>query len=169
MNKGSIPLTISIIGGLIVTILIGMAVVKDSAVEPLSTYIENYSQLAVISSSTDIVNITVGSKNIKAELADTLSEHARGLSGREKLDSGTGMLFVFDTPGNYPFWMKDMLILIDIIWIDENKKAVSIDENVATSTYPNAFFPPSLIKYVLELPAGQSAEYGISIGSDFIF
>ena len=64
-----------------------------------------------------IVNI-VG-KTLQVDLALTDEEKARGLSGRESLDEDEGMLFVFDVPGNYGFWMKDMNFAIDIIWLNE--------------------------------------------------
>jgi len=39
---------------------------------------------------------------------------------REYLAQNAGMLFVFDTPGSYGFWMKNTLIPLDIVRLDEN-------------------------------------------------
>ena len=74
--------------------------------------------------------IKVGSTEVKVEIANTSTLRARGLSGRTSLDEKSGMLFAFDTQNAVPvFWMKDMLIPIDIIWINDGK-IVRIDTNV---------------------------------------
>src|SRR3989338_3180334 len=68
------------------------------------------------SSPSDIKYVKIVGQNIKVDLALTMLEQAQGLSGREVLGENEGMLFVFDTPGKYSFWMKDMKFAIDIIW-----------------------------------------------------
>ena len=60
----------------------------------------------------------------------------KGLSIKNTLNESEGMLFPFDTPGEYSFWMKDMKFPIDIIWIDSNYKIVYIEKNLQ----PCAFF-----------------------------
>jgi uncharacterized membrane protein (UPF0127 family) len=54
------------------------------------------------------------------EIADTFASRQQGLMNRSSLQQDAGMLFVFDTPGSYGFWMKNTLIPLDIIWMDEN-------------------------------------------------
>ena len=77
------------------------------------------------------------------------------------------MLFYFDSPGKYGFWMKDMKFDIDIIWIDMDQKVVGMAENVAVNSYPKIFYPPSDVKYVLEVPSGFTVEHNIKIGDIF--
>ena len=113
--------------------------------------------------------IRIGDKNISVEIADTDEERTLGLSGRESLESDYGLLFVFDTPGKYGFWMHDMNFSIDIIWIDENWKVVGIERLVNPDTYPKIFYPIETIKYVLEINSGESSRLGIDTGSVLSF
>jgi uncharacterized membrane protein (UPF0127 family) len=100
---------------------------------------------------------------IDAEIADTPEAQAQGLSGRTSLNGG--MLFVFDRPDKYGIWMKDMNFPIDIIWLDENKKIVTIQENATPESYPSkTFFPSSSSLYVLELNSGTVRDEAISAG-----
>ena len=109
--------------------------------------------------------LQVGKKSFTVEVADTPDKRQQGLSGRSVLADGTGMLFIFDTPGQYGFWMKDMNFAIDIIWIDENYRIIDIDENLLPETYPKVFYPDQPIKFVLEVPAGTVDSYHIATGT----
>lgn len=109
--------------------------------------------------------IRIGENEIRVEIADNDEERSMGLSDRGALLPGYGMLFVFDTPGSYGFWMKNMKFPIDIIWIDENSRIIGIEKSVQPETYPNVFYPPSPVKYVLELPAGFADLHKINAGS----
>ena len=98
--------------------------------------------------------IKVGEHEIIVEVVDDEEERSRGLGGRKNLPGNSGMLFVFEIPAKYSFWMKDMLFSLDIIWIDENKKIIAISENILPETYPASFSPSEPVKYVLEVNAG---------------
>lgn len=108
--------------------------------------------------------IRIGETDVKVEIRDTPEERTMGLSGRESLEEGTGMLFIFETPGNYGFWMKDMKFPIDIIWIDDTQRVIGVEKNAAPESYPKIFYPPREVKYVLEVPAGFSNTHSIDIG-----
>ena len=112
--------------------------------------------------------VQIAGKTIQVDLAQTPAELSRGLSGRRSLAEGTGMLFIFENPDTYGFWMKDMLFPIDIIWIDEGK-IIHIEKNISPDTYPEIFTPNSPAKYVLEVPAGFSDKNGLKIGGMIIF
>lgn len=109
--------------------------------------------------------IEIGQKIVRVDIADTDYKRELGLSGRNSLDSDTGMLFIFEKEGNYGFWMKDMNFPIDILWVGADFSVVGIEKNVATSTYPKAFGQNYLAKYVLELPAGFSDRNNLSVGN----
>ena len=108
-----------------------------------------------------------GSYQVDAEVAKTMLERAKGLSHRESLASDEAMLFIFDKPDYYQFWMKDMNFPIDIIFINEGKiidikKSIPpAEEDGNIERYPP--IDPAL--YVLETPAGISEEHGFEIGT----
>ena len=108
--------------------------------------------------------VMLGNTLFTLEVADTFALHERGLSYRQSLAPQTGMLFVFDTPGMYYFWMKDMNFPIDIIWLDQNKKVVHIEHSLSPSTYPDSFGPDTPTQYVIEIPAGEAKDVGLSKG-----
>jgi len=109
--------------------------------------------------------IRVNDVAIRVEIANTPGTRAQGLSARQGLAEGTGMLFVFDEPGKYGFWMKDMNFAIDIVWIDEASRVISVERNVLPETFPRVFYPNRAVKYVLELSAGATQRYRIDIGT----
>ena len=102
--------------------------------------------------------------NIDAEISDNEIAREKGLSGRTSLDAGRGMLFSFVIPSMHGFWMKDMNFPIDIVWIDATHRVVGINDNLQPSSYPNTFFPPKNISFVLEINAGAAKEFGIKVG-----
>ena len=98
-------------------------------------------------------HIFFGDIKIKVEIVDTVESRALGLSGREELKDGNGMLFVFDDVGKYNFWMKNMNFPIDIIWLGEDERVIYIKKMYHAETYPNTFGGDEYSKYVLEVPA----------------
>ncbi len=116
-----------------------------------------------------VVRITSPRGVITAQISDRPAMREQGLSGRPLLEASQGMLFIFDRPGIYGFWMKDMRFPLDMIWMDAAHKVVAIDSNVAPSTYPNSYFPPMNISYVLEMNAGAAKNFGIEKGVGLVF
>ena len=91
------------------------------------------------------------------EVADTTQARAKGLSGRSCIGQNEGMLFVFNQPGFYEFWMKDMKFPIDIIWIASDHRVVWLKSKVQPSSYPQKFVNQgSAAQYVLELASGRA-------------
>jgi len=97
------------------------------------------------------------------EVVSTDESRREGLMFRDGLDSDSGMLFVFDDSGFYDFWMKNMSIALDIIWIDENGRVVYVSENAAPClAEPCASISPDKeAKYVLEINGGLASELQI--------
>lgn len=111
-----------------------------------------------------ISTVQIGGVTITADVADTEEKRVLGLSGRDGLSTNQGMLFVFDSPGIYGFWMRDMNFSIDILWMDKNENIVDLVTNLSSATYPKVFEPKSESLYVLELPAGYIDAHNIKIG-----
>lgn len=66
-------------------------------------------------------------KKISLEIAKTAIEKEIGLMNRLSLEENSGMLFVYEEPRILSFWMKNTLIPLDIIFLDQEKKIVSIE------------------------------------------
>lgn len=105
--------------------------------------------------------LRIGNAQVTAEVRDTEAGRSQGLSGREKLAEDEGMLFVFDQPGIYPFWMKGMKFPLDFVWI-QGDKVVEVRENVGTEEMD--IKPLQLIDKVLEVNSGWVKKQGIKIG-----
>jgi uncharacterized membrane protein (UPF0127 family) len=115
------------------------------------------------------VTVEISNKTIQIELADTPALRTLGLSGRDSLAPDHGMLFVFEKPDRYGFWMKEMNFSIDIIWIDASKKIVHIEERVSPESYPKIYIPDAQALFVLEVPAGFVTENKIRVGDEVKF
>lgn len=102
------------------------------------------------------------------EVADTGGERVVGLSGRSSLPKDRGMLFVFEGTGIQCFWMKNMMFMLDIIWVNEQKTIIKVEESVSPETYPNSFCSDNT-KYVLEFNQGFAEKYGLKPGTKLQF
>jgi uncharacterized protein len=117
------------------------------------------------SSSDDLSTVSINGQTYQVEIVSTIEAQARGLSGRERLEKNSGMLFVYSEPASQAFWMKGMKFPIDIIWIKE-QKIVGITENapVDSNLIPKIYNSPGKVDLVLEVAAGTAAATGIKVG-----
>ncbi|MFA5936751.1 MAG: DUF192 domain-containing protein [Candidatus Paceibacterota bacterium] len=113
--------------------------------------------------------VKIAGKILKTELALTSEAQQKGLSNRKELKEDESMLFVFNYPGRYSFWMKDMNFPIDIIWLDENLNIVYIKKNAMPESYPESFTPNQNSKYVLEVFASFSEKNNLKEGDKVKF
>ena len=111
-----------------------------------------------------------GEVELTVEVADSRPDQVKGLSGRSCLGDGAGMLFVYgDASTERCFWMKDMNFAIDMIWLDKDRQAVSIQSNVPPDSYPKSFCPDKPAQYVLEVKSGFAKQSGWLVGTKFEF
>lgn len=119
----------------------------------------------------EITEVCFKNSCYEVEIAETKQERATGLMFRETLEASQGMLFIFPKEDIYPFWMKNTLITLDIIWLNEEKRVVFIhkeaepcQEDKCPSITPNkeAF-------YVVELKAGEVRRIGLKEGEKIDF
>jgi len=110
----------------------------------------------------------IGGRVFSVEVADSEKERARGLSGREFLAEGSGMLFIFEKPAIHSFWMKGMELEIDIIWISEGKIIGWVENARPQPGVPEnglaRYAPPKAVDMVLEVPAGTVAAEKMRVG-----
>jgi hypothetical protein len=119
--------------------------------------------LSSIYSPEKISQVCFSESCFNVELAETPLERQRGLMGRESLKDESGMFFIFPESDFHGFWMKDTLISLDIIWMDENFSIIHIENSVEpckTSKCP-VFSPSRTSKYVLEINSGQAAKLNL--------
>lgn len=110
--------------------------------------------------------VEINGIRVNVEIADSFEERAKGLMFRDKLQENTGMLFVFDNEGNYPFWMLNMTFNLDMIWVNSNGKVVFIVENAPPCKNEcKVINPKTNALYVLEVNAGFVEKHGIKQGS----
>ncbi|OGL95229.1 hypothetical protein A2348_02830 [Candidatus Uhrbacteria bacterium RIFOXYB12_FULL_58_10] len=103
--------------------------------------------------------------SIDVEVADSAEERRVGLSGHAWLDADRGMLFLFDEPGRYGFWMKDMDFPIDIIWLrGETIVNVTPDVPVPDGDDLPQYLPNTAVDGVLEVNAGFAQAHGLVAG-----
>lgn len=125
-------------------------------------------QAATARSESHAVVTLANGTQVKAELARTPAEQHRGLSGRTSLVEGEGMLFLYPHESTVlGFWMPDMLIALDIIWLNSKFEVVTIKENATPESYPEIFYPTAPAQYVLEVPSGWTAQQGVQVGATF--
>ena len=102
--------------------------------------------------------------SVSVDIVRTEAEMAKGLGDRRSLPEGRGMFFEFPVLGPWPIWMKDMYFPIDIIWLDQKMKVVSLKENATPESFPEIFRSEQNSLYVLEVPAGFVRKWGLTVG-----
>ncbi|OGY98517.1 MAG: hypothetical protein A3A43_03275 [Candidatus Liptonbacteria bacterium RIFCSPLOWO2_01_FULL_56_20] len=117
--------------------------------------------------------VAINGYRFAVEVMESPLSRSQGLSGRASLGEGAGMLFLFDTPGKYGFWMKDMNFAIDIIWVSGDR-IVGFEKNVQPEpgrpfSELRIYEPPGTVDKVLEVRAGTVERYGFSVGDAMVF
>lgn len=107
----------------------------------------------------------------EVDIAKDAQSRAKGLMFVESMPSDKWMLFVFETSDTYNFWMKNTLIPLDMIWINEEKKITYIKHAAqpcpATAQTCEVYGPSDskdAALYVLEINTGLAEKYGFKIG-----
>ncbi len=136
--------------------------------------------LKFLSRTENLKQIKINNQAIFVEVANTSETKAQGLSDRKSLNSGRGMLFIFDRPGNYTFWMNRMKFNLDFVFISSEKnergefingKVVDLVENVPfpkQGEEPQVVVSKDIFDKVLEVNQGMIKKLNIKIG-DKIF
>lgn len=107
-------------------------------------------------------------KTIDVEVARSAYEHSKGLMDRTSMPHNQGMLFIFDDMSPRSFWMRNTRISLDIIFVDDQYKVVSIQKN-AVPMSEESLLSERPAKYVVEVNAGFSDLYNIRPGDSLSF
>lgn len=101
------------------------------------------------------------------ELARTPEEQALGLMYRDDLKRNEGMLFLYEKPGRYGFWMKNTPIPLDIAWLDETGHIMEIQQ---MQPFDERLHEPARpAKYVVEFNAGFFARHELGPGARLVW
>jgi uncharacterized protein len=105
---------------------------------------------------------------VEVEIVSTPAQIERGLMFREHLPPDQGMLFLMTEEKNWPFWMRNTLIPLDLIYIARDLTIAGIVENAEPRTeILREVGKPSL--FVLEVNGGFCAAHKIAAGAKVQF
>jgi uncharacterized membrane protein (UPF0127 family) len=103
------------------------------------------------------------------EVVDTPQERAQGLMYRQKVPAGTGMLFIYEHPQPVSFWMRNTLVPLDMLFLDEtgvirhiHRNARPLDETPVPGASVGDPNPNRLM--VLEIAGGEADRLGLKEG-----
>lgn len=103
--------------------------------------------------------ITIGNKSYNVSIAKNEEDQIKGLQGVHTLPEDEGILFVFEESGDVGFWMKDTLIPLDIIYINDDDEVISVEQGIPGD---ETILEHSDVKYVLEV----NKDSGIKVGDE---
>lgn len=107
-----------------------------------------------------MMKIEIGDKEYKVKIAKTEEEKMKGLQDIESLPENEGMLFIYDSPQDVAYWMKDTKIPLDIVFINEDEEVISVKQGKPLS---EDLIEEDRVLYVLEV----NIDSGIQPGDDF--
>ncbi|MDP2649611.1 MAG: DUF192 domain-containing protein [bacterium] len=116
--------------------------------------------------------VSINKHAFSVVIAKSAKETEIGLSEKTSLPQDSGMLFIFNNPDYYSFWMKNMKFSIDIIFINKDRVvAVFTDAPIPKSKdeYLPIYKPDEPADEVLEINAGLSKKYNIKKGDQVKF
>ena len=114
-----------------------------------------------------------GGQQIRAEVEMDPADMQKGMMFRDSLARGRGMLFVHKTPSLYQYWMYQVRIPLDIVWMDANHRIVEISPDTPACKTKASLCPTygghETSQYVLEVGAGEVRRLGLSLGQTLDF
>jgi uncharacterized membrane protein (UPF0127 family) len=162
MKKYGIGLAVLIVGALALFFFWN----KDAAVSTESGHQNTVTNGAL--EGTVIFHSDGKERKVEVEIARSSYELAKGLMDRTTLPHNQGMLFIFEEMAPRSFWMRNTRISLDIIYVDDKKKVVSIQKNAIPQS--DESLPSSgPAQYVVEVNAGFCDTYNIQPGDSLTF
>lgn len=109
-----------------------------------------------------------GARKFTVELALTPQQMEQGLMFRRHLAADAGMLFDFRTATVATMWMKNTLIPLDMLFVDEHGHIVNIHERAIPQSL-DLIVAAAPVRVVIELNGGTAARLGIKPGDEVLF
>lgn len=109
-----------------------------------------------------VVELEAGGQRIDAELARTEPERERGLMHRTVMPENHGMLFVFEQPAQYCFWMRNTLIPLTVAFLDEDGKVADLADMEPRDERSHC--PSRPVRHALEMNQGWFDAHGVKVG-----
>ncbi len=110
---------------------------------------------------------------LRAEVMTRPEDMMRGMMFRDRLAADRGMLFVHGSPGQYRYWMYQVRIPLDILWLDRNRRIVEISADTppcrTAASECSSYGGRETALMVLELPAGSVARHRLAVGQSLGF
>jgi uncharacterized membrane protein (UPF0127 family) len=119
-----------------------------------------------------VIPLTLPSgKVLQTEVMVKDEDRAMGLMFRPSLPKDRGMLFIFERSDFHGIWMKNCRFPIDILWLDENRRVVHLEEAVPPCKADPCptYAPLRDAAYVVELNAKQARHEKAVVGSEIKF
>ena len=127
-----------------------------------------YAQLQTFPKAELTIVSASGPHKITVEVATTPGQMEQGLMFRRSLAADAGMIFDYGVPSLAAMWMKNTLIPLDMLFVDQHGRIINIHERaVPGSLEPIAAAAPA--RAVIELNGGTAARLGIKPGDRVIF
>lgn len=112
-----------------------------------------------------VAQVQLGSRLLNLEVTRTEQEQAMGLMFRRQLEDDRGMLFEFLPPRPVSFWMKNMVIPLDMIFVNGGKiVAIAAQVPPCTQAVCPTYGPDAAVDQVIEVRSGLAAELGLKPG-----
>ncbi len=105
-----------------------------------------------------------GIARFNVEIADDFEERARGLMFRESMPRYDGMLFIYEEPYKISFWMKNTLIPLDMIFLDQHGVVQKVHQNAVPGSLESIPGGDAIL-VVLEVNGGLTAKLGLEKGA----
>ena len=122
--------------------------------------------------NTQVVTLP-GGDQIRAEILIKPNEMSRGMMFRDALPRGRGLLFIHNKPSPYRYWMYNVKVPLDIIFMDSNRRIVEISADTPPCTTKLSDCPTygghNYEQFVLELGAGEARRLGLQKGQMLSF
>lgn len=110
--------------------------------------------------------VKIGKTIVNAQLSVSEAEHIRGLQHVRSLPADAGMLFIYSQPGKFGYWMQEMQIPLDMIWLDSKHRIVDMTKRAPVCTQDPCpiYRPKQPAQYVLEVNAGFADQHQLKEG-----